>query len=177
MHDHSVFWDCMMMKYHIPPKCAHGTASITSLQSGIANFIDERVTWRKWQDRDEYDLLKITPCEIIQFRESQCYRLQMPGKQICVVMHEPTNVHPIIIKSNYTVSIVFSMQSVHRACDWSVKSWNDFVRSDSSTPRPSPPTPSDAYIGSGNGLPPARSQTVTWTNAGLLFIGLFGNEF
>ena len=70
----------------------------------------------------------------------------MPGKQICVVMREPTNVHPIIIKSNYTVSIVFSMQSVHRACDWSVKSWNDFVQSDSSTPRPSPPTPSDAYM-------------------------------
>ena len=32
-------------------------------------------------------------------------------------------------------------------------------------------------IGSGNGLSPVRRQTITWTNAGLLSIGLLGTNF
>ena len=34
-----------------------------------------------------------------------------------------------------------------------------------------------ASIGSGNGLSPVRRQAITWTRAGLLSIGLNGNEF
>ena len=33
-----------------------------------------------------------------------------------------------------------------------------------------------AIIGSGNGLPPVRRQAITWTNAGLLSIGLLGTK-
>ena len=32
-------------------------------------------------------------------------------------------------------------------------------------------------IGSGNGLSPLRCQAITWTNAGLLSIGLLGTNF
>ena len=34
-----------------------------------------------------------------------------------------------------------------------------------------------AIIGSGNGLSPVRHQAITWTNAGLLSIGLLGTSF
>ena len=34
-----------------------------------------------------------------------------------------------------------------------------------------------AIIGSGNGLSPIRRQAITWTNAGLLSIGLLGTNF
>ena len=35
----------------------------------------------------------------------------------------------------------------------------------------------DANIVSGNGLSPIRRQAITWTNAGLLSIGLLGTSF